>query len=104
MDYVARYDDVTFGLLLPSAALEDATAIAERLRIATSCCKLPLADGELQFSVSVGIVEAQRGDDSIALLQRADATLTAAIEHGGNRTYVYNGEEPEPAGSLASVG
>ena len=104
MDHVARYDEVTFGLLLPSAALGDAVAVAERLRMATARSKLPLADGDLQFSVSVAVVEAERGDDSVGLLQRADKTLLNAINRGGNRTYFHRGEQPEPASALASVG
>ena len=74
-----------FALLLPTAGLADAIRVAERLRQEFSQCS-PSAQGEQpRPTLSVGVVQVTEKDDSISLLQRAEAALDAANRRGGNR-------------------
>ena len=88
MDHVARLEQSEFGLLLPGAKLADANEIAERLRNAVHRCSLPVNDGALKFSVSLGTTEIAMNDDTQDLLGRAQSSVKAAIGNGGNCTVV----------------
>jgi len=84
MDHVARLSDDTFALLLPGALLHDGVTIAQRLRHAVERCRLPRKAKTNWFTVSVGVVEANDGDDLRRILQRARGALTAAVNQGRN--------------------
>jgi diguanylate cyclase len=84
MDHVARLGEDTFALLLPGFLLHDGVAIAQRLRQAVERCRLPRKAKTNWFTVSVGVVEANDGDDLRRILQRARGALTAAINQGRN--------------------
>ncbi|MDP6443300.1 MAG: diguanylate cyclase [Pirellulaceae bacterium] len=84
MDHVARYDRDEFSMLLPTANLEDADVVAERTRQAIELCRLPGEGAPLQFTVSVGSVEAIKGDDTGELMGRVRQCVAAGHEEGGN--------------------
>lgn len=84
MDHVARFDDGTFALMLPSSEVQNAAAVAERLRMAISRCQVPLPEGTLRFTVSIGICELRTGDTVGSLLARTQTSLNMAISDGGN--------------------
>ena len=86
MDLVARYSDFTFGMVLPDATLRNAICIGERLRKAVKETVLELEEKSLQFTVSLGIVEAADGDEMATLVERACRQLEQAQQSGGNRT------------------
>jgi diguanylate cyclase len=86
MDLVARYNDTTFGLVLPRATLRDAVCIGERMRKQIDRTTL-LVDGcDVRFTVSLGIVEVNDGDEMATLVERARAELGLASTGGGNRS------------------
>ena len=96
MDTVGHYAPGCFALLLPTAGLADAIRVAERLREEFSQCS-PSAQGEQpRPTLSVGVVQVTEKDDSISLLQRAEAALDAANRRGGNRAYYHDGERCAP--------
>jgi diguanylate cyclase len=86
MDLVARYDDETFGLLLPDASLRNAICIGERLRKDVRNTGIAIEGKTLRFTISLGIVEVSEGDVMASLLERAAAQLAQASLRGGNRT------------------
>lgn len=97
MDLVARYDENTFSLMLPTAKMDGAIAFAERLRQATEACRPKIQGQEVSYTVSVGVAEALSGEDASELLIRAEQALQGAVESGKNRTWFHNGSQIEPA-------
>ncbi len=74
-DWVARFDATTFAILLPGANLEDAQGVAERLHSGVARASLFVDGRPLEVSIVTGTAEASLGDDSDALLHRAETTL-----------------------------
>lgn len=108
MDMVARYQNDTFAVLLPGTPLSQTIAVAERLRAAVARCPLRSKDFELQISVSAGLAEVVRNDDSASLMKRAEAAVQASISSGVDGTYFETGKgieryvAPQPAAVAAS--
>jgi len=95
MDHISRYGGETFALLLPGAALKNASQVAERLRAAVSRCVLPFRNERLSFTVSLGVTEAIAEDDVDRILQRAEDALNVAESNGNNGTCIHNGKTCE---------
>ncbi|MFH7041376.1 diguanylate cyclase [Paucibacter sp. JuS9] len=84
-DGCARIGGEEFLLILPAAALGQAGVIVERL-LARVRQSRPLAEQpEFGYRCSAGLVEAQWGESSEVLLQRADAALYRAKAAGRDR-------------------
>jgi diguanylate cyclase len=92
MDMVARYQSDTFAVLLPGTPLSQSIAVAERLRAAVARCPLRGKDFELQISVSTGLAEVVRNDDSASLMKRAEAAVQASAAAGRDGTYFDSGK------------
>lgn len=86
MDLVARYDDKSFGMVLPDASLRNAICIGERLRKCVQRMSVDFEGQTLRVTVSLGIVEVQDGDEMATLVERAREQLGQAQDGGGNRT------------------
>ncbi len=84
-DFVARYGDDEFAVLIPQTKLVGAGVFGERLR--------QLVAEEMQSTVSCGVAQFQEGDDAKALLSRADSALYSAKAAGGNKQFVHNGAQ-----------
>ena len=82
-DFIARYGDDEFVILMPQTTLAGARVFANRVRKRT--------DDELRASVCCGLTEVQAGDDSRVLLARADSALYSAKAAGVNRLFVHTG-------------
>ena len=91
MDFVARYDDHTFSMLLPGAQLSDAAVVAERLRKAIGRCTLKLLEKPLEFSVSIGLTSAITNDCLQGMATRAEAALARSVLAGGNMVSIHDG-------------
>jgi diguanylate cyclase len=92
MDMVARYQNDTFAVLLPGTPLSQTISVAERLRAAVARCPLRGKDFELQISVSTGLAEVVRNDDSASLMKRAEAAVQASVRSGKDGTYFDAGK------------
>lgn len=92
MDMVARYQADTFAVLLPGTPLSQTISVAERLRAAVARCPLRGKDFELQISVSTGLAEVVRNDDSASLMKRAEAAVQASVKSGKDGTYFDAGK------------
>ena len=86
-DVPARLGGEEFAVLMPTTSLEQALAVAERLR--DTLAHTPVAIGDEQqihFTVSIGVTEWQLADADIdATLHRADEALYRAKHGGRNR-------------------
>ncbi|GHV53435.1 hypothetical protein FACS1894216_11430 [Synergistales bacterium] len=88
-DLSARLGGEEFCVLLPGADLTNALSIAEIIRSNVEAARVPTADGNTQTSVTVSIGAAsflpKPGDDSAALVTKADDNLYAAKKSGRNK-------------------
>lgn len=80
-DEIARWGGEEFLLLLPSASLQHAIQLAERIRNEIAA----LDFSGTPVTVSIGVAEYQRGESLETLLARADRALYAAKQGGRNR-------------------
>ena len=96
-DFVARYGDDEFVVVMPQTTLTGARVFANRVRSRVA--------EELSASVCCGLTEMQTNDDARVLLARADSALYSAKAAGPNRLFVHNGsqirEDLTPLGTVA---
>lgn len=82
-DFVARYGDDEFVVVMPQTSLTGARVFSDRLR--------KRAASDLSTSVCCGVTDYQSADDARTLLGRADSALYSAKAAGAGRTFVHNG-------------
>jgi diguanylate cyclase (GGDEF)-like protein len=82
-DFVARYGDEEFVVVMPQTSLAGASIFGDRLRTR-------VAD-DLLASVCCGVAAAHANDDSRSLFARADSALYSAKAAGPNRLFVHTG-------------
>jgi predicted signal transduction protein with EAL and GGDEF domain len=95
-DFVARYGDDEFVVIMPQTTLMGATIFGDRLRKRVA--------NELEASVCCGLAEAQASDDSRTLLTRADSALYSAKAAGPNRQFVHTGSFIREHSALVATG
>jgi diguanylate cyclase len=99
-DFVARYGDDEFVVVMPQTTLTGARMFANRVRSHVA--------EELSASVCCGLTEMQTNDDARVLLARADSALYSAKAAGPHRLFVHNGsqirEDLTPIGTVADGG
>ncbi|MFZ5841309.1 MAG: sensor domain-containing diguanylate cyclase [Pseudomonadota bacterium] len=84
-DIVARWGGEEFLLLLPETALEQASALAERIRMAVAEQASLAAQYEHRLTVSIGCVQHHDEASLTDLIRAADQCLYSAKEQGRNR-------------------
>lgn len=99
LDLLYRIGGEEFLVLMPGANLDDATAIAERLRVAVEATTVGEGD---RVTMSLGVGASVQGGafDYEAVFRRADQALYAAKHSGRNavRTVPAPEEPPRPMG------
>ena len=96
----ARYGGEEFALILPGSKLDEARVVCERVRELVSSKQIRnRSTGESMgnITLSLGIALFKPGDSSTDLVQRADAGLYFAKQHGRNQTVVETQLEAEVA-------
>lgn len=87
IDMPGRLGGEEFAIILPGSSLEDAIAMAERLREQVASAVFHHEKGDVHFTVSIGVAQLLRGDiNGEASLNRADLALYAAKNTGRNQT------------------
>jgi diguanylate cyclase (GGDEF)-like protein len=79
-DFVARYGGEEFVLLLPNTTIEEAIALAERMRETTK--HLRFAPPELCLTASFGVTIARPGETMAEVLSRADEAMYQSKSQG----------------------
>jgi diguanylate cyclase (GGDEF)-like protein/PAS domain S-box-containing protein len=85
LDILGRLGGEEFAVCMPSVALVDAKALAERLRCAVSGTAFETPGGPVQITVSLGVASYIPGDTLESLIERADAAMYVAKRSGRNR-------------------
>jgi diguanylate cyclase (GGDEF)-like protein len=89
-DIVARVGGEEFVMLLPETDLQDARAVAERLRKEVPERPLMIDGNTVQVTVSIGVAEASHDTGNMGeLLNRADLALYEAKRGGRNQVCVF---------------
>jgi diguanylate cyclase len=84
-DLMARYGGEEFVVLLPNTSLEQANAVAEKLRRHLECCRFHSREKIVPVTLSAGVATYRTGDGKDAALERADRALYLAKRMGRNR-------------------
>lgn len=83
-DLVGRYGGEEFVLLLEDTSPHTAQQIAERIRLRIGSQPIHTGGQNLHITISQGLAVYQDGDDSTALLSRADQAMYRAKQAGRN--------------------
>ena len=95
-DIAARYGGEEFAVVLPNTPLRQALTVADQIRCAITAKELKKkSTGEIlgRVTISVGVSMLRAGDDTDALIERADACLYAAKRGGRNKVVCENDPE-----------
>jgi diguanylate cyclase (GGDEF)-like protein len=86
-DVVARFGGDEFAIILPHTDSRGATAVAERVMKRVAMLTIPTdEESAIRCSISMGIAEYRRDDDSSNdLIRRADERLYESKRQGKNR-------------------
>ncbi len=86
VDVVGRWGgDELMAILYDLGSLQEAQAVAEKLRVLVSFSRVEGPDLSLALSVSVGVTLFQPGDTPESVVRRADALMYGSKQAGGNR-------------------
>ncbi|ELT95368.1 hypothetical protein CAPTEDRAFT_144359, partial [Capitella teleta] len=99
-DIPCRYGGEEFAVLLPDTGIKQAAAVAENIRktIANKeLIKKTTGDNLGRVTISIGVAEYRAGDNSQAIIERADSCLYAAKEGGRNKVVIDTETQAEQA-------
>ena len=85
LDIIGRYGGEEFIVLLSETELDDAQAIAERLREKVQNAKISTPKGDLRVTVSIGVAgDNTEATNLLEMIESADAAMYEAKEAGRN--------------------
>src|SRR5690606_17398515 len=89
-DFVARYGDAEFILVLPKAKAESAAMVTERVRRALAAVAFEMKDGTVlpRVTISAGVAEFDPSQGVSELVSAAHRALFEAKKRGHNRVEV----------------
>jgi two-component system, cell cycle response regulator len=99
---IGRLGGEEFAVLLPGRTIDDALAIAERLRARVMDLSIDTGQGNISLTCSFGVSAYKAGDSIDTLLRRADMALYMAKSAGRNR--VLSSSDVDPAQALTMTG
>ena len=104
-EFICRFDDDTFGLILPNVQADGAIAFASKLSELVSKAniehELTTANNTKNLSISLGITEFKKADiiDLDDIIKQGLKALQAAKNLGGDSTQVYASDAPRNSNS-----
>ncbi len=84
VDILGRLGGEEFAVVLPECDVEAADHAAERLRQTLAKVEVPSEQGTIRFTISIGVIAREGGEDLTAALDRADKAMYAAKQSGRN--------------------
>ncbi len=96
-DIASRYGGEEFSVLLPYTKIEEAFAVAQRLRRAVELSTIDFVqekdntDIKTNVTISIGVYEFKPEDSPQSLYENADKALYEAKTHGRNKVEVFEG-------------
>lgn len=90
-DAIARLGGEEFGVLLPETSLSGAKVLADKIRQMVEKGRIRRQDGKDEIggiTISLGVAELNRDEDTAAFLNRADMALYFSKENGRNRVSI----------------
>jgi diguanylate cyclase (GGDEF)-like protein len=89
IDWIARYNDETFVVVLPETDASGAMILAKRLRIRLASMVINTNDRELKVTASFGVAgfsptQEKQGLEMNMLLAKGESCLQQAIAEGGD--------------------
>jgi diguanylate cyclase (GGDEF)-like protein len=84
-DILGRLGGEEFAVAMPECGIEAAERAAERLRRTLAGVEVPSEQGAITFTISIGVVAWESGEDLAATLDRADKAMYAAKQGGRDR-------------------
>ena len=88
LDFVGRWGGEEFVVLLANVTDFNLPLVADRARRLVEHSELPLADGALKVTVSIGATLVRKGEEIADILKRADVLMYEAKSAGRNRVVV----------------
>ncbi len=95
-DIASRYGGEEFAVLLPFTRIEEAFAVAQRLRkaVEANIVELPKEDEDqktvIKVTISTGLYQFKQDDTPQMLYEKADKALYDAKTHGRNKVVVFD--------------
>lgn len=94
LDYIGRWGDSDFIILLPNTPKDDAEKLAERLRIMVEQLTVSINQKSFSFTISGGIDIYKSEEDTLpGIIKNAESQLVKVQSEGGNR--ILTAEEPK---------
>ena len=97
VDTIFRFGGEEFVVISKNTNLENAIKLAERIR---KTIEEKLLIEKTQLTVSIGVAELNKNDDSSSWLNRADQALYNAKDSGRNKVSFYSKKEVKPKASF----
>lgn len=93
MDFIARYGDDEFAVVLPSTNLREARRAAQRAIESVAKHIFEYEHEQVTVTISLGLAELQPDDDAALLLRRADEALYLSKAAGRNCGHFHTGND-----------
>jgi diguanylate cyclase len=85
VDFAARYGGEEFAIICPETEMRGAINLAQRLREAIDRTEFTVKGNLINVSMSLGVAEFRRGEETDSFIDRADQALYLAKNLGKNR-------------------
>jgi len=90
IDLLGRYGGEEFSILLPETGLDEAIALAERLRLLVEEKQIATSEEVFNINISLGVAQLNGNCQTLeALMDRADTALYRAKQKGRNRVETW---------------
>jgi diguanylate cyclase (GGDEF)-like protein len=86
LDTAYRYGGEEFTVILPETTCEEASNVAERIRIAVKAEKFdPDSKNDIVITISIGVTQYSPEEELSAFIQRADKAMYSSKQNGRNK-------------------